>query len=139
MAACDLHVLGSAIGAGWEYRDPGRAPGELALSSLVSSAALDPGRSVHGYREEARAAVRSTATRDPFMARRLLARSRRYQLAAALIEEFCGGCAAPCANAPRPSRRGVGERRIGPGRRADSRLGGRRLGDHLGWSGVVTA
>src|SRR5664280_2757664 len=77
MAACDLHILGSTIGAGWDYRDQGRAPGELALSSLVSSAAL-----------------------DPFTARRLPARSRRYQLAAALIEEFCGRCAAPCANAP---------------------------------------
>jgi hypothetical protein len=131
MVACDLHVLGSAIGAGWEYRDPGRAPGELALSSLVSSAAMDPDRSVQGYREEARAAARSTAALDPFMARRLPARSRRYQLAAALIEEFCGGCAAPCANAPHPSYRRVGERRIGPGRRVDSRPGGRRLDDHL--------
>jgi len=131
MAACDLHILGSTIGAGWDYRDQGRAPGELALSSLVSSAALDPERSVHGYREEARAAARSSAALDPFTARRLLARSRRYQLAAALIEEFCGGCAAPCANAPHPSYVGVGERRIGPGRRADARPGGRRLDDHL--------
>jgi len=139
MAACDLHVLGSAIGTGWEYRDLGRAPGELALSSLVTSAALDPERSVHGYRDEARAAARSTRTRDPFMARRLLARSRRYQLAAALIEEFCAGCAAPCANAPYPSQRGVRERRIEPVRRAGSRLGGRRLDDHLVRSGVLTA
>jgi len=139
MEACDLHVLGSAIGAGWDYRDPGRAPGELALSSLVSSAALDPERSVHGYREEARAAARSSAALDPFTSRRLLARSRRYQLAAALIEDFCGGCAAPCANAPHPSYRGVGERRLGPGRRADSRPGGRRLDDHLVRRGALPA
>ncbi len=131
MEACDLHVLGSAIGAGWDYRDQGRAPGELALSSLVSSAALDPERSVHGYREEARAAARSSVALDPFTARRLLARSRRYQLAAALIEEFCGGCAARCVNAPHPSYRGASERRTGSGRRADARAGGRRLDDHL--------
>lgn len=139
MAGCDLHVLGSTIGAGWDDRDPGRAPGELALSALVSSAALDPEGTAHGYREEARAAARSTATLDPFLARRLLARARRYQLAAALIEEFCGGCAAPCANAPNPSDQGVAERRVGPGRQADSRPGGRGLDDHLVSRGAILA
>jgi len=139
MATCGLHVLGSTIGAGWDYRDPGRAPGEIALSALISSAALDPERSVLGYLEEARAAARGTPTPDPFLTRRLLARSRRYQLAAALIEEFCGGCAAPCANAPCPSDRLVRERRIGPARRADSRLGGRRLDDHLVGRGALPA
>lgn len=132
MVACDLGILGSAIGAGWDYCDPGRAPGELALSALVSSAALDPQRSMQGYREEAGAAARSTAAPDPFMARRLLARSRRYQLAAALIEEFCTACATPCMNAPHVFDRTAGERRVAAGRRAGSRLGGRRLDDHLG-------
>ena len=57
MAACDLGILGAAIGAGREYRDRGRAPGERSLSALVSSATLDPKRATREYRDEARAAL----------------------------------------------------------------------------------
>jgi hypothetical protein len=132
MAACDLGILGAAIGAGREYRDRGRAPGERSLSALVSSATLDPKRATREYRDEARAAARSCRWRDPFSARRLVARCRRFQLAAALVEECCAACTARCVTVPYTVGPGIRERRIGPDRGTGSPAASRRIDDRIG-------
>ena len=139
MAACELGILGTAIGAGWEYRDPGRAPGEPSLSALLRSAALDPERAVREYRAEARVAARRGSAVEAFSARRLLARCRRYQLAALLVEERCGACVQPCVPAPFGFVPGIGERRLEGERRAEQRPGGRRLDDRLGRPALARA
>jgi hypothetical protein len=132
MAACDLGALGAAIGAGWEYRDVGRAPGERSLSALVGSATLDPERAIREYRNEARAAARGCRWRDPFSARRLGARCRRLQLAAALVEECCAACTARCVTVPYAYGPGIRERRIGPDHSPGSRAASRRIDDRTG-------
>lgn len=131
MAACDLGTLGAAIGAGWEFRDPGRAPGEPSLSALLGSATLDPERAIREYRDEARIAARSRLTLDAFSSRRLLARCRRYQLAALLVEERCGACTERCVTAPSGLGPATRERRLAGERRAEPRPGDRRFGDRL--------
>ena len=139
MAACDLGILGTAIGAGWEYRDPGRAPGEPSLSALLGSAALDPERAVREYRDEARVAARSRAVLDAFSSRRLLARCRRYQLAALLIEERCGVCTEPCVTAPFGFGSRIRERRLAGERRTESRPDARPFDDRLGRPALAPA
>ncbi len=113
--------------------------GEPSLSALLRSAALDPERAVREYRDEARVAARSHAILDAFSYRRLLARCRRYQLAALLVEERCGACAQPCVPAPSGFGPGILERRLEGEPRAERRPGARRLDDRLGRPALAPA